>query len=139
MVLLEGNRLKSLEVKKNDKEEEIAYHNFVESFKSEATKKVYVQSFDSFLEFLQQQQQQQQQQEQELKLLLLQQNNQKDIENLIISYILKLRKEGYSYSSINTMISGITYFFSIHDNVLNKKKICRYMGEHVKTKIEPTQ
>ena len=129
MVLLEGSRLKSLEVKKNDKEEEeIAYHNFVESFKSEATKKVYVKSFASFLEFLQEQQ------EQELKvLLLLQQNNQKDIENLIISYILKLRKEGYAYSSINTMISGITYFFSIHDIVLNKKKICRYMGEHVKT------
>ena len=58
MVLLEGSRLKSLEVKKNDKEEEeIAYHNFVrKSFKSEATKKVYVKSFDSFLEFLQEQQ-----------------------------------------------------------------------------------
>ena len=132
MVLLEGNRLKSLEVKKNDSDEEkeeeiVAYHNFLESFKSEATKKVYVQSFDSFLEFLQQQQQQQ-----ELKVLL-QQNNQKDIENLIISYILKLRKEGYAYSSINTMIGGITYFFSINDIVLNKKKISRYMGEHVKT------
>ena len=61
MVLLEGNRLKSLVVKKNDSDEEkeeeiVAYHNFLESFKSEATKKVYVQSFDSFLKFLQQQQ-----------------------------------------------------------------------------------
>ena len=127
MVLLLGSGLKSLDVKKNDNKEEIAYHNFVESFKSEATKRVYVQSFDSFLEFLQQQQQQ------ELKVLLIQQNNQKDIENLIISYILKLRKEGYAYSSINTMIGGITYFFFINDIVLNKKKISRYMGENVKT------
>ena len=135
MVLLEGRHLKSLEVKKNDseEEEEIAYHNFVESFKSEATKRVYVQSFDSFLDFLLQQQEQGQGQELKVLLLLIQQNNQKDIENLIISYILKLRKDGYAYSSINTMISGITYFFSINDIVLNKKKICRYMGEHVKT------
>jgi alpha-galactosidase/6-phospho-beta-glucosidase family protein len=37
------------------------------------------------------------------------------------------------HSSINTMIAGINYFFFINDIVLNKKKISRYMGEHVKT------
>lgn len=107
---------------------------------------MYVESFDSFLESLQQQQQQQlkgggegenlggiKKAPSSLLALLLQQNKTKDIENLIISYILKLRKEGYAYSSINTMIAGITYFFFINDIVLNKKKISRYTGEHVKT------
>jgi|SRR5215208_3602216 len=66
MVLVVGGleSLEEIKKKQNESESEeemivaAAYHNFVESFKSEATKKVYVESFDSFLEFLQQQQQQ---------------------------------------------------------------------------------
>ena len=50
MAIVGGRGIES-EFKRN--ESEIAYHNFVESFKSEATKKMYVESFDSFLEFLQ--------------------------------------------------------------------------------------
>ena len=50
MAVVGGRGIES-EFKRN--ESEIAYHNFVESFKSEATKKMYVESFNSFLEFLQ--------------------------------------------------------------------------------------
>jgi len=63
MVLVVGGleSLEEIKKKQNESESEemivaAAYQNFVESFKSEATKKVYVESFDSFLEFLQQQQ-----------------------------------------------------------------------------------
>ena len=124
-----GERGIESEFKRN--ESEIAYHNFVESFKSEATKKMYVESFDSFLEFLQLMKGGGGGGRDDLSFLL--QNQPKDIENSIIAYILKLKKEGYAYSSINTMIAGINYFFFINDIVLNKKKISRYMGEHVKT------
>jgi hypothetical protein len=113
---------RGIESEFNRNESEIAYHNFVDSFKSEATKKMYVESFDSFLEFLQLMKGGEGGRD-DLSFLL--QNQPKDIENSIIAFILKLRKEGYAYSSINTMIAGINYFFFINDIVLNKKKISR--------------
>ena len=41
--------------------------------------------------------------------------------------------EEYSYSSISGKLAAIFLFYDMNDTVLNKKKICRYMGEHEKT------
>ena len=46
---------------------------------------------------------------------------------------MKLRDEEYSYSSISGKLAAIFLFYDINDIVLNKKKICRYIGEHEKT------
>lgn len=46
----------------------------------------------------------------ELSLLL--KKDTKDIENSIIAYILKLKKEGNSYSTLNSFVSNIIYIFS---------------------------
>ncbi len=51
----------------------------------------------------------------------------------IIEYIMKLRDEEYSYSSISGKLAAIFLFYDMNDTVLNKKRICRHMGEHDKT------
>jgi integrase len=114
----------ALELVKSDSE--IAMHNFEESLRAEETRKKYVYALDTYIEFLGLKGKRQ-----ELSLLL--QNQSKDIENSVISYVIKLRKEDYSYSTILTRVSGIISFFEINDIVLNKKKIYRFMGEHIKT------
>ncbi|MGI9011421.1 MAG: hypothetical protein ACR2F1_09585 [Nitrososphaeraceae archaeon] len=55
------------------------------------------------------------------------------IQSDIIEYIMKFRDEEYSYSSISGKLAAIFLFYDMNDTVLNKKKICRYMGEHEKT------
>lgn len=50
-----------------------------------------------------------------------------------MAYIMKMREENYSYSSMKVMLSSIFLFFDINDITLNKKKINRYLGEHTKT------
>ncbi len=114
----------ALEIVRNDSE--IAYQNFIESFRSEETKKMYVRAFNYYITFLQLKGG-----KDEISLLL--KNSIKDIEKSIIDYIVKLKREGNAYSTISTRVAGITYFFSINDIELNKKKIYRYLGEHVKT------
>jgi integrase len=46
---------------------------------------------------------------------------------------MKLRDEGYSYSSISGKLAAIFLFYDMNDITLNKKKISKYLGEHVKT------
>ncbi|MGZ5484443.1 MAG: hypothetical protein ACXWFB_00845 [Nitrososphaeraceae archaeon] len=55
------------------------------------------------------------------------------IQSDIIEYIMKLRDEEYSYSSISGKLAAIFLFYDMNDIVLNKKRICRHMGEHEKT------
>lgn len=47
---------------------------------------------------------------------------------------MKLKKEEKaSYSTINTRLSAICLFFTMNDIIINRKKIGKYLGEHVKT------
>ena len=55
------------------------------------------------------------------------------IQSDIIEFIMKLRDEEYSYSSISGKLAAIFLFYHMNDIVLNKKKISRYAGEHEKT------
>ena len=105
---------------------EIAYVNFISSIRAEQSKKKYAYLLDLYTEFL------------NLKggrdeLSILLDQNIKTIENSIISYILQLKKENYSYSTINTRLAAIAYFYTMNDIVINRKKIGKYLGEHVKT------
>jgi integrase len=57
----------------------------------------------------------------------------KTSEKDIIAYIMKMREENYSYSSMKVMLSSLFLFFDMNDITLNKRKINRYLGEHTKT------
>ena len=105
---------------------EIAYVNFISSIRAEQSKKKYAYLLDLYIQFL------------DLKggrneLSLLLDQNAKTIENSIISYILQLKKENYSYSTINTRLAAIAHFYTMNDIVINRKKIGKYLGEHIKT------
>ena len=105
---------------------EIAYVNFISSIRAEQSKKKYAYLLDLYIEFL------------NLKgglneLSLLLDQNAKTIENSIISYILQLKKENYSYSTINTRLAAIAHFYTMNDIIINRKKISKYLGEHIKT------
>jgi hypothetical protein len=60
--------------------------------------------------------------------------NIKTSEKDIIAYIMKMREENYSYSSMKVMLSSLFLFFDMNDITLNKRKINRYLGEHTKTR-----
>ena len=59
--------------------------------------------------------------------------NIKTSEKDIIAYIMKMREENYSYSSMKVMLSSLFLFFDMNDITLNKRKINMYLGEHTKT------
>lgn len=103
----------------------IAYLNFVNGLKSKETKITFSKLFLKYLEYLGLTA------EDNLADLLLQDKN--IIQNNIISYILKLKEEGYSYASMDLRLSAINSFFTMNDIIINRKRIGRYLGEHVKT------
>jgi integrase len=62
--------------------------------------------------------------------LLLQVTNPKLIEAQLIDYIMSLRNDGVSYSTIKYLLAAIFTFYQLNDVVLNKKKVHRYLGEY---------
>jgi integrase len=106
-----------------EQEQQIVYSNFLDSLRADETKRKYAYSLSKYQEFL------------GLKDVneLLLDNNVRTIENAIISYILKMRKEGYSFSSLNTRLAAIVHFYTMNDIVINRKKIGKYLGEDIKT------
>ena len=61
--------------------------------------------------------------------LLLQQNP-RMIESQIIDYIMALREDGISYSTIQYLIAPVFTFYQLNDILLNRKKVSRYLGEY---------
>jgi integrase len=110
-----------------------AYINFINAIKSPATKKKYSYLLEEYFKYL--------------KLDLDYNNNNnnnnldslllksvKTIENEIIKYIIFLKEnKGLAYASLNTKLAAILLFFTMNDVVVNRKKIARYLGEHIKT------
>jgi integrase len=103
-----------------------AYYNFIDAIKSSETQKKYSHLLLKYIrDHLNLD-------KENLGDLLLQ--DPKKIEEDIISYIKVLRdKEKLSYSTINTRLAALYLFFTMNDIVLNRKKINRYLGEHIKT------
>jgi integrase len=64
--------------------------------------------------------------------LLLLQSDKKIIESQVIKYIMSLKNEGVSYSTIKFLVAPVFTFYQLNDIVLNRKKILRYLGEYKK-------
>ena len=56
----------------------------------------------------------------------------KDIQSLLIKYIIHMRDRKLANSSIKSRISPIITFLELNDILVNKKKIARYYGEETK-------
>jgi hypothetical protein len=105
-----------------DLSNQITYINFINAIKSPATKKKYSYLFSEYLIYLKLN-----------NLNLLLSKNIKEIENDIIKYIIDLKEnKKLSYTSLNTKLAAIFLFFTMNDVVINRKKIARYLGEHIK-------
>ena len=104
----------------------IAYLNFINSLKSKETKRKYIYLFAKYLEYLNISYD-------GLATNLLKQDI-RTIESDIILYMTRLKDEqGYSFASLNTSLAAITLFFTMNDIIVNRKKIGKYLGEHIKT------
>jgi hypothetical protein len=97
--------------------------NFVNAIKSPNSKKGYVAALKRYLNFLKLT---------EVDDLLLNCHNPKLIELHIVDYIMTLRNNGLSYSTIHFLVVPILTFYDLNDVVLNKKKISKYYGEYKK-------
>ena len=102
-----------------------AYLNFINSLKSKETKTKYIYLFSKYLEYLHLSYD---------NLADLLKQDIRTIESDIILYMTRLKdQEGYSFASLNTRLAAITLFFTMNDVMINRKKIGKYLGEHIKT------
>jgi len=108
---------------------EIAYQNFINSIRAEETRIKYLAALDNYIDFLGFKEG-----DRSSKIfLLLKELDPRVIDNNIIRYIINLKSEGYSYSTISLRLAGLCHFYTMNDIILNKKKISKYLGEHKKT------
>ena len=87
-----------------------AYSNFINSIKSDVTKKIYEYNLRLFMEFCS---------IDKYEDLIGQ-------ENKIIPYLMSLRDKKLSFNSISTRLNAIYHFYDMNDVFLNKKKIKMY-------------
>jgi len=105
-------------------QQEDVYLNFVDSIKSDVTRKVYeynlrlfmdfcgVDKFEDLIEIIQQPQ------------------------NQIIAYLMSLREKKLSWNSISTRLNAIYHFYDMNDVTLNKKKIKMFKGEYTRKVVD---
>ena len=89
---------------KQEQQKEDVYSNFVNSIKSDVTKKVYEYNLRLFMEFCGI-------------------NKFEDLigrQNQIITYLMSLREKKLSYNSISTRLNAIYHFYDMNDVFLNK-------------------
>src|SRR6188508_1229260 len=94
-------------------QKEDVYLNFVNSIKSDITRKIYEYNLRLFMEFCE---------IDKFEDLIGQQNQ-------IIPYLMSLREKKLSYNSISTRLNAIYHFYDMNDISLNKKKIKMFKGE----------
>jgi site-specific recombinase XerD len=97
----------------NVSSKEDVYLNFVNSIKSDITRKIYEYNLRLFMEFCE---------IDKFEDLIGQQNQ-------IIPYLMSLREKKLSYNSISTRLNAIYHFYDMNDISLNKKKIKMFKGE----------
>lgn len=102
--------------KQNQITEEDAYFNFINSLKSEVTKKEYEREIQLFMKFCH---------VSKLSSLL----NLEDIQSQIIKYIMSMKGRDLSFNSISLALYAIYHFYEMNDVALNKKKINMFKGE----------
>ena len=94
---------------------------FLYSIKSVETQKVYLKYLSYFENFA------------DKKIDSLLTLHPKAVEQIIIKYIMHMRDNDLSYSSINGRLAVIFSFLDLNDVTINHKKLNRFVGEHVKT------
>lgn len=90
------------------------YSNFINSVRSEATRRSYQHYLKKFQEFY------------EGKDILFD-GNIKQIEQNIITYLLSIKEKGLSHHHIKCTFVGINHFYMINDINLNRNKIKRFI------------
>lgn len=96
------------------------YLNFVNSLRAEETKNQYTSLLAKFVSHY----------NMSLQTVLV--LPQKDIEQMIITYITNMNARGLSRGYVNLVLSAILHFFNMNDVVLNRKKIGKFLGEYRK-------
>jgi len=96
------------------------YSNFINSIKSEVTKKIYDYNLRLFMEFCN---------IHKFEDLIGQQNK-------IIPYLMSVREKKLSYNSISTRLNAIYHFYDMNDVFLNKKKIKMFKGEYIRKVVD---
>ena len=89
---------------KQEQQKEDVYSKFVNSIKSDVTKKIYEYNLRLFMEFCGI-------------------NKFEDLigrQNQIITYLMSLREKKLSYNSISTRLNAIYHFYDMNDVFLNK-------------------
>jgi integrase len=107
------------QIPQSTSKESTSYLNFVNALRSPATKTVYINSLKRYMNYV--------------KVTevdsLLETNSPKIIEAQLIDYIMSLRQDSISYSTIKYLVAPIFTFYQLNDVMLNKKKVFRYLGE----------
>jgi site-specific recombinase XerD len=94
------------------------YFNFINSISSERTKQAYKQNLTRFIKFC--------------KLDSVDELLKIDMQKTIIDYVVTLRKDNISHSTIHVLLAPIYHFCEMSDIVINKKKIGKYKGERMR-------
>ena len=92
---------------KQEQQKEDVYSNFVNSIKSDVTKKVYEYNLRLFMEFCGI-------------------NKFEDLigrQNQIITYLMSLREKKLSYNSISTRLNAIYHFYDMNDVFLKERSL----------------
>ncbi len=97
------------------------YLNFINSLKSEMTKRVYRKALLRYM------QKNKVNSLDEMLSLPIQ-----DIENKIVDYLLELKKRDLSSSFIGLNFSALKHFYFMNDVRINKEKISKFLGEFKK-------
>jgi integrase len=101
-------------------EENEVYLNFINSIKSDVTKKIYEYNLRLFMEFCG---------IDRFSGLIGHQDK-------IIPYLMSLREKKLSFNSISTRLNAIYHFYDMNDISLNKKKIKMFKGEHQRKVVD---
>ncbi len=95
-----------------------SYFNFINSLKSEFTKKNYQCALTRFLNHY------------NITTEVLANTSAKDIENLLIDYIVRLKQNKKSSSALSITVSPITHFCVINDINIMTKKVSKFKSQH---------
>jgi integrase len=95
-----------------------AYFNFINSITSQQTKQAYNQNLTRFMKFC--------------NLDSVDNLLKIDMQKSIINYVVSLKNDNISYSTINVLLAPIFHFCEMNDIILNKKKIAKYKPERMR-------
>jgi integrase len=95
-------------------QEQDAYVNFINTIKSEVTKKVYEGHLRTFMKYC--------------SISSYSDLLKIDAQKQIINYTMSMREKGLAYNSISVRLNAIFHFYAMNDVILNKKKIKMFKG-----------